>query len=86
MGAGTGVAATNAAAGDSSPASPTVGMEFVAVPALDSFVTKVAQQPDGALSEDDIVELCATIDAPELIQPLMELKQRQLRLMNKAKK
>lgn len=56
------------------------------MPALDSFVTKVAQQPDGALSEEDIVELCATIDAPELIQPLMELKQRQLRLASKGKK
>lgn len=86
MGAGTGIAATNAGAGHSNAPAPTVGMEFVAVPALDSFVTKVAQQPDGALSEDDIVELCATIDAPELIQPLMELKQRQLRLMHKAKK
>ena len=61
-------------------------MEFIAVPALDSFVSKVAQTPDGALSEEDIVELCATIDAPELIQPLMELKQRQLRIVRKANK
>lgn len=28
----------------------------------------------GALSEEDIVELCATIDASELIQPLMQFE------------
>ena len=64
----------------------TVGMEFIAVPALDDFVTRVAQRPDGALSEEDILELCAAIDAPELEKPLLELKQRQLRIANKPKK
>lgn len=65
---------------------PTVGIDFVAVPMLDDYVTRVEQRPDGALSEDDILELCTAINAPELVKPLMELKQRQLRLASKAKK
>ena len=69
----------------STPA-PVVGMEFVAVPALDDYVTRVANRPDGALSEEDVLELCNVIGATELVKPLLELKQRQLRIMNKAKK
>ena len=61
-------------------------MEFIAVPALDDFVIRVANRSDGALSEDDILELCSVIGVPELVKPLLELKQRQLRLVNKAKK
>ena len=63
-----------------------MGIEFVAVPMLDDYVSRVEQRPDGALSEEDILELCTAINAPELVKPLMELKQRQLRLASKAKK
>ena len=70
---------------DGAPA-PTVGIEFIAVPMLDEYVSRVEQRPDGALSEEDIRELCTGINAPELVKPLMELKLRQLRLVNKVKK
>ena len=53
---------------------------------LDDFVNRVEQRPDGALSEEDILELCNAINAPELVKPLLELKQRQLRMASKAKK
>lgn len=78
--------AASVSAGQAGAPVPVVGMEFIAVPALDDFVTRVAETPDGALSEQDILELCSVIKAPELVKPLMELKQRQLRLVNKAKK
>ena len=65
--------------------SPTVGIDFVAVPMLDNYVTRVEQHADGALSEEDILELCTSIGTPKLVKPLMELKQRQLRLAHKSK-
>lgn len=72
--------------GQAGAPAPTVGIEFVAVPMLDDYVSRVEQRPDGALSEEDILELCIAINAPDLVKPLMELKQRQLRMASKAKK
>lgn len=72
--------------GQATAAAPTVGIDFIPLPMLDDFVSRVEQRPDGALSEEDILELCHAINAPELVKPLMELKQRQLRIASKAKK
>lgn len=73
-------------AGQGNAPAPTVGIDYVAVPMLDDYVSRVERRPDGALSEEDIMELCTTINALELVKPLRELKQRQLRMASKAKK
>ena len=78
--------AQSSSSGQATAPAPTVGIDFVALPMLDDFVNRVEQRPDGALSEEDILELCNAISAPELVKPLLELKQRQLRMASKAKK
>lgn len=78
--------AQSSSSGQATAAAPTVGIDFIPLPMLDDFVSRVEQRPDGALSQEDILELCHAINAPELVKPLMELKQRQLRIASKAKK
>lgn len=78
--------AQNSSSGQATAAAPTVGIDFIPLPMLDDFVSRVEQRPDGALSEEDILELCHAINAPDLVKPLMELKKRQLRIASKAKK
>jgi hypothetical protein len=60
-----------------------VGLEFAVLPALDPFLTRVAERPDDMLSEEDIAELCVLINSTELEKPLQELRRRELRRQNK---
>lgn len=60
-----------------------VGLEFAVLPALDPFLPRVAERPDGMLSEEDIAELCMLINSPELEKPLQELRRRELRRQGK---
>lgn len=51
---------------------------------LDPFVEHAQHNSDGLLSEDDIEDLCEQLGEPDLVQPLLELRRRELRSLCKG--